>query len=337
MLRNTILLAKEMGKEVHLYTSKTEGFLSGIPDITYHPNYYIRSRFRILTLVTFFWSQLILTLRLLRYRDHSCIFFVNTILPFSASWMGKLLGKKVVVHVHEYEISPKLLNKFLFWTVRSFADQIIVVSEFLSKNPSLAPRTSKVIYNAVKKEIEDQAFAQVLHREDFRVLMLASLRPYKGIYEFLSLSRELPEIRFDLVLSDSQDEVQRWKVNLNIPKNLKIWSVQRDVTPFFKKASLVINLAHKDKWLETFGMTILEGMHFGLPAIVPTEGGVTELVKNGVNGFHVDYAEHSKLKSLLKKMESDSFFWRDLSQNALDRVRLFTNEVFSNEMRTVLR
>nr|WP_139352748.1 glycosyltransferase family 4 protein [Algoriphagus sp. A40] len=336
-MRNTILAAKEMGKEVHLYTSSGEGFLSGISGIHYHSNYYFRSRFRILTLFTFFISQLVLAFRLLKYWRNSNVFYINTILPFSAIWMGKLLGKKVFVHVHEFEISPKLLSDFLFLTVRLCADEIIVVSKFLAQNPALVPRKSRVIYNCVKKEIEDQAFTKEEVHDDFRVLMLASLRPYKGIYEFLQLASELPGIGFDLILSDSEEEVDRWKSSQKVPENLTIYPVQQDVIPFFKNSSLVLNLAHKDKWLETFGMTILEGMNFGLPAIVPTVGGVTELVKDGVNGFLVDYSDISTIKVLIEKLQSDIPFWRKLSLNALERSALFSTKIFSQEIQILLK
>lgn len=337
VLRNTILTARDMGKEVHLYTSLGGGFLSGIPGITYHSNYYVRSRFRILTLFTFFLSQFMLALRLLRHRSDDSIFYVNTILPFSAIWMGKLLGKKVIVHVHEFEISPRLLNDFLFWVVRTYADTIVVVSNFLAQNPSLSPRKLKVVYNCVKKEIEDQAFLKVVRREEFRVLMLASLRPYKGIYEFLELAKELPGVRFDLILSDSETDVDRWKSALEVPINATILPVQEDVIPFFEKASLVINLAHKEEWLETFGMTILEGMYFGLPGIVPTEGGVTELIQEEVNGFQIDYSDLPKVKALIEKMQSDSLFWTELSQNSSERAKSFSRGIFEKEIRLLLQ
>lgn len=337
VLRNTILVARDMGKEVHLFTSSGEGFLSGIPDITYHPNYYIRSRYRILTLFTFFLSQLFLAVNLLKFRGVSCIFYINTILPFSAILMGRLLNKKVLVHIHEYEISPRLLNNFLFWNVRTFADELIVVSNFLAKNPSLFPRSSRVIYNCVKKEIEEQALFQVQVRGEFRILMLASLRPYKGIYDFLTLAREIPQAKFELILSESEEDVDRWKKWLDIPGNLAVLPVQEDVVPFYERASLVLNLAHKEEVLETFGMTILEGMYFGLPAIVPTEGGVTELVKDGVNGFQIDYSDLPSIKALIEKMKSDVPFWRNLSQNAINQSKHFSTENFRREIKQLLR
>lgn len=246
------------------------------------------------------------------------------------------MGKEVIAHVHEYEISPRLLNQFLFWVLRSFASKILVVSNFLAKNPSLGGRECKVIYNSVKKELEQSDTFAVQVKKEFRVLMLASLRPYKGIFEFIELAKMLPEAKFDLILSDSEEEVTRWENEQDPPANLRILPVQQDVVPFYSSASLVVNLAHKDKWLETFGMTILEGMQFGLPAIVPSDGGVTELVHEGVNGFLVDYNELARIKTLIKRMQSDVNFWLDLSKNARMRAKLFTGEIFEKEIKQVL-
>ncbi|MDO8967491.1 glycosyltransferase family 4 protein [Algoriphagus sp.] len=336
VLRNTILVSKELGKEVHLYTSRGEGFLSGIDGITYHSNYYLRSRFRILTLFTFFLSQFFLMLLLVKYKRDNCTFYVNTILPFSAILMGKFLKKKVIVHVHEYEISPGLLNGFLFWVVRRYADEIVVVSNFLARNPSLRGRNPRVIYNSVKKELELSAKSGDRQRGEFRILMLASLRPYKGITEFLELARTLPQFGFDLILSDAEPDVMRWKSERIIPLNLAVLSVQKDVIPYYQKASLIMNLTNKDKCLETFGMTVLEGMQFGLPAIVPTDGGVTELVVNGENGFLVDYIDLDNIEGLIVKMDSDRGYWKQLSENAIRRSKQFSRENFENEMTKLL-
>ena len=336
VLRNVIEVAKNNGQKVELFTSSGEGFLSDISGVSYHSNFYIRSRFRIITLFTFFLSQLLVLTKLWRYRREDCVFYVNTILPFSAIWMGRFLGKKVIVHVHEFEISPRLLNNFLFWVVRSFADEIVVVSNFLAANESLSGRSPKVIYNCVKLEIENASKLPEIQRGEFNVVMLASLREYKGINEFRVLATRLPELAFDLILSDSDQEVLNWKSQFSIPSNLNIWPVQSSVIEWYSKASIVLNLAHPDKWLETFGMTILEGMYFGLPAIVPTKGGVTELVEDGVNGYLVDYTDLNRIEFLLKEISSSPVKWRDLSEGAKLKALVFSRENFSIQVTNLL-
>ncbi len=337
MLSNVIEVAKENGLEVHLYTSKSEGFLSGISGINYHSNYYIRSRFRIITLFTFFLSQIFLASKLLKWKGEDCLFYINTILPFSAIWMGNWMNKKTVVHVHEHEVSPKILNRFLFKIVRDNASDLITVSKFLSQNPSLSPRISQVIPNCAKIDFIKNSNKNSFPKQGgFRVLMLASLRPYKGIEEFLKLAKIIPELTFDLVLSDQEPEVEDWKKEHQLPPNLKIYPVQNQVISFYSNASLILNLAHPDEWLETFGMTILEGMHFGLPAIVPSKGGVTELVQEGINGYLVDYTELDRIKALIKKLSENEPLWSELSKNAFEKASFYSFGNFKSNLEKIL-
>lgn len=250
--------------------------------------------------------------------------------------MGRLLGKKVIVHVHEYEISPRLLNRFLFWVVRTFADQILAVSKFLSQNPSLFPRDAKIIHNTVKADFENQRFFSPKKREEFRVLMLASLRAYKGVNEYLQLAEMLPKLEFDLILSDSQEEVNQWTQSLTVPPNVLVLPMQKQVIPWYQNSSLIVNLSHKDKVLETFGMTILEGMYFGLPAIVPTQGGVEELVENGVNGYKIDYTELEKIAEVIGEISSNVELWEKLSQGACQKANDFSRDRFNKRLEEVL-
>ena len=67
--------------------------------------------------------------------------------------------------------------------------------------------------------------------------------------------------------------------------NLKVYARQKDVVPFYREASVVLNLSNKEQFIETFGLTALEAMVFGLPVIVPTVGGIAEMVEDGVNGW----------------------------------------------------
>ena len=201
ILSSVINTAQDNGDEVQLYTSSTEGFLSGFKS---NNNFYKRSEHRILTLFSFFISQFLLAIKLLFENKKDEIYYVNTILPFGAILIGRLLGKRVITHVHEYEISPKLLSNFLFWVVRKFSSEVIVVSKFLESNPNLEGANVTVIYNCVTCEFEKKSKGFIKTSQGFEVLMLASLRPYKGLSEFIELARRVPNGTFTLVLSDEK-------------------------------------------------------------------------------------------------------------------------------------
>jgi glycosyltransferase involved in cell wall biosynthesis len=87
------------------------------------------------------------------------------------------------------------------------------------------------------------------------------------------------------VVNATEKEIQEYFKGKEIPKQLIIYPTQTDTHPFYQEASVILNLSHPDLWVETFGLTILEGMRYGLPAIVAPVGGVTELVEDNKNGF----------------------------------------------------
>lgn len=337
VLRNVIEIARNNGFDVELYTSNSDGFLSGIREIRYHTNFYKRFEVRILTLFSFFLSQFLLSFLILyRYLGSSTIFYVNTILPFGSILTGKILGKKVITHVHEYEISPRALSNFLFWIVRRFSSEVVLVSNFLKSNPKIHSTKSRVIFNCVTEDFENNVNKIPFKKPSFKVLMLASLRPYKGINEFIKLAEKIPESQFELVLSDEAAEVAKFEIQNQIPVNLRIFPVQKNVQPFYQSASLLVNLTQKDKVVESFGLTVLEGMYYGLPAIVPTVGGISELIDTGVNGFQIDYTRLDLIELEIRKMMGDKKFWEKLSLEASSKKEKFSRKGFKSQILQLL-
>jgi len=49
-----------------------------------------------------------------------------------------------------------------------------------------------------------------------------------------------------------------------------------------------MNLSRPNEWLETFGMTILEGIAYGALIVVPTKGAPKELLLNDDMGIAID-------------------------------------------------
>ena len=79
---------------------------------------------------------------------------------------------------------------------------------------------------------------------------------------------------------------------------------------FYNAASIVVCLTNPRLAVETFGLTTLEAMSGGLPVIVPTVGGIAEMVVDGINGYKTDVQEldnkvlyHSLAKEALKCSE----------------------------------
>jgi glycosyltransferase involved in cell wall biosynthesis len=338
VLRNVIELMVRNGYDVELYTSCGDGFLSGIKGIKYKKNFYVRSKIKFFTFFTFFLSQFLLFwVLLLKIPKKNSIIYVNTILPFSGILVGKLLRLPVIVHVHEDKVHPKLLNSFLFFISNRFSNYLILVSNYLVKNHNKTNSEINVVYNSVSSEfLAHPKPIKNKRGEDFKVLMLASLRPYKGLSAFLEISKLLPTITFNLVLSDTSREVDIFFSEHIIPKNINIYSLQKNVHVFYNDADIVMNLSDRESWVETFGMTILEAMYYRLPVIVPIVGGITELVEDGKNGFLLDSKEILPIVEKISSLSSDKIQWEKMSDRSFELTEHFSIENFENGINNVI-
>ncbi len=328
------------GYEVDLYTSKHpgEGFLSGIEGVNYQLINYKWSKNKALTLMYLLISQLIIFLRLLKYTRQDVLIYINTVLPFGAALAGKATGKKVLYHLHETSIKPPVLKKFLFSVCDLTAKETLYVSQFLAESQELKRPQSRVIPNALSEEFEAKAHRhKPVFSKHFNVLMLGSLKIYKGIVDYVMLAKSLPDLNFELVINADQNAVDEFFKDYHIPQNLKIYPTQKNVHPFYEKAHLVLNLSHPDKWLETFGMTALEAMSYSLPVIVPPLGGIAELVEDDYNGYKVDVREAEHLRSLVKRIASDEALYYRLSQNALMSSNHYSMQAFENMLDSAIK
>ncbi len=118
--------------------------------------------------------------------------------------------------------------------------------------------------------------------------------------------------------------------------NLLIHSRKDDVSPFYDTSSLVLNLSDKELFIETFGLTALEAMAAGLPVIVPTVGGIAEMVDDGVNGYKIDVQDLDKIAERISTMLSDESLYLALANNALARSREYDVEEMIKALETRL-
>ena len=267
------------------------------------------------------WVQILTSCYALSYcfkRDVT--FYINTILPVGPAIIGRLTGKRIIYHYHENAKAKSTAYRILAKIMQIIAHEIICVSEYQSsfltrkKNVTVIPNALPA--NFIKRLEPDakRAFANK------RVLMLGSLKGYKGTDDFIQLARRLPDYNFELVLNESNENIAAYikDKGIEIPSNLAIHPRQDDVVPFYNRASIVLNLSNKEQAIETFGLTALEAMSAGLPVIVPTVGGIAEMVENGVNGYKIDVKERENIALCIENVLSNEKLFITLTGNALE-------------------
>ena len=336
VLSQTIKALKDKGYQTELLTSShQDGFLSGVAD-TNRSLFYRRSENKLITLFYYVLSQILLFLQCLRYWNQDVVFYINTMMPFGGALAGILIGKKVIYHVHETSLKPQTLKKFLRSVISITAHKVIFVSEYLKDVESFAHKKQVVIYNALESNLVEQ---QKVIKDNFIVLMICSLKEYKGVLEFIKLSKLLSnvkELQFQLVLNASKDEINEYLNSSENPSNLVIFDRQKDLSKFYRDASLLLNLSRPDGCIETFGLTILEGMEYGLPVVVPPVGGPTEIAREGIDGFQISCYEIEQIAKKIQFLMENKDEYLRLSKNARERVKEFDIKVFEEKICEVM-
>ena len=247
----------------------------------------------------------LLAFRWLFHKD--VVFYINTLLPVGPALAGRIMGKHIVYHYHENAFAKGAFYKALATAMQKLAHEIICVSEyqasFLKREKGVIVAPNSLSNNFTNRLIPTPQTAF----ERKQILMLGSLKLYKSPLEFIELAQKLPQFTFELVVNDTQENINGFmkEHKINICKNLTIYPQQNDVVPFYNQASLVLNLSDKKQVVETFGLTALEAMSAGLPVIVPTEGGIAEMVVDGENGYKIDVQNLNQIAECIKTI-SDS-------------------------------
>ena len=322
VLKTVVESLLEKGYKVDLVTSRGGVLdeLKGYNGLRMRQYSYKFSRNSIARLLRYAWVQLQVFFIALGYifkRD--TVIYINTILPVAAALGGRIAFKRVVYHYHENAKAKSTAYRILAKIMQWIASDIICVSQY---QRSFLRRKKKVyvIPNALQNKFtanitpdSRRAFAQK------RILMLGSLKGYKGTREFIELAARMNNYSFELVINDSQENIDNYikQHSFEPTENLTIYPQQHDVTGFYNRASIVLNLSNREQFVETFGLTALEAMTAGLPVIVPTVGGISEMVTDGTNGYKIDVQDIGEIEEKIMEILKNEDFFLSLSKNAL--------------------
>lgn len=322
------------GYNVEIITNHNQGHLSNIARARYsyvHYRYVNNNKF--LTLIYFIIVQIELFFKILFWRSTNTVFYINTITPIGAAWACKLSKKRYIYHVHENMNLKRGFYPIYKFTYRFCNKKTIFVSNFLARSVTSC-NNYKVIYNCLDDDFINSAnkYRQLDINKRKTILLISSFRRYKGVYTFIELARKLPQYKFEMVLSSSAKEVNELINKENIPNNIEIHPISTFLHPYYSTAKLLLSLTNPEYRIETFGLTILEAMSYGIPAIVPNIGGPTELIKNGVNGFCLDVTNISELVKYIKLLMEDKNLYSSFASASFNASQQYSCSNMMNQI-----
>ncbi|PTP72405.1 glycosyltransferase family 4 protein [Vibrio splendidus] len=323
----------------YIFTSRHKGFLDDVDGHRINC-FYSRSNNRYIQLFYYLLSQILLFFQLFFYlcvsrlRGHKVTVVVNTMLPFSAVLAGKILGARVISYVHETHIQPPLLKQFLRFFIEHCSHHVIFVSKYLQTAEFFSKPIQSVIYNGLRSDFPLIEKIDVNSKFENKILLFAgSLKDYKGIEQLFEVAVRLPEFKIVAALNCTETELKIFIKGRDLPKNVQVLSRPENIQGYFQRSFAVLNLSLPDGWIETFGLSLIEGMAYGSPVVAPPVGGPTEFV-NSSNGYLVDARCTDEIVDFLRYLNSSLDVWILFSEQAFLTSKKFRNSIYKSSFKS---
>ena len=303
-----------------------EGFLSQLSNVKIIPIYYPLYKGNRIFLVTPILWRIHAFYLAFKYSFKVDIFYINTIVPYYAAIVGAIRRKKIIYHIHEKFVVKNCYTKVSEWVFNHTTATRIFVSKYLEEQYPIREGCPSIVkYNTLPKSFLDKVnVVPIEERHRNTIIMIASLSKVKGLFTYVDVARKMPDYRFVLILSANKEKIENFFVE-TLSNNLTIYPSQSDIHPFLRKADLMLNLSIPSLWIETFGMTILEAMAYGIPSIVPNVGGPTELIIDGYNGYCIDVTNVDEIVFSIERIMQEVNY-KFFVNNSSERFLCFNNK-----------
>jgi len=215
------------------------------------------------------------------------------------------------------------------------SDRIITVSHFdqrIAEKAGVGGASKlRTVHNGMP--VIDESMASRISNHPVRLVMTARLDEQKDHATLLAALGRLRDLdwRLDLIgegplLQVLQDQARK----LLILDRVRFLGLRSDVAEILRTSDVFLLISH---W-EGFPRSILEGMRAGLPVVATDAAGVSESVREGVNGFLISRRNHVQLATRLRELIEDST--ARLAMGAAGRKRFLEEFTFDRMLRQTL-
>jgi len=252
-------------------------------------------------------------LRLLR-RTRPDVIYVSTV---TVPWwlvLGRLLGLRLIVHVHEAEQDVPGVVRFALAAPLLLAHRVVANSQ-VSKDivvaavPRLAART-EVIYNGVPGP-RDCTPVPAARPAPVRLVLAGRVSARKGtdvaVGALAALRDRGLEARLDLVggvfpgYEWFEDQVRKQIADAGLQDRVQWLGVLPDIWPALAAADIVLVPSR----VEPFGNAAVEAMLAGRPVVASRAQGLREIVRAGENGELAEPGDAGSLADAIARVVDD--------------------------------
>lgn len=256
---------------------------------------------------------------LIKYRPS--VVYSNTINNSGQICISKLLGCKIILHVHEGRAAIEKIK----WKIKLsdiFVDQYIVVSKYVGTLMSEYTSSKiELIYNGIE-------LIPLPARDKFDIVnigVIGSIHPNKGqliavkAIEFLMVNFNM-NVKLNII-GKVADKNYFQKLNDYIEKNSLAKRIQyRGSLASIKEIYENLDIVVVPSFDESFSLVKVEAMSLKRILIASNVGGIAENIENGENALLFDVGDYIGLAKRIKEVIDDKTIMKKITENAYNTV-----------------
>lgn len=259
----------------------------------------------------------------------------------------KLFMNKIVIHQHNKGMSNDVNRwpyKWLLPIVYKNAKVILLSWRLYPDIEMVVPRENVFIcpngISEISYEYKDR------HNEIPHLLFLSNLIESKGVIVLLDALKRLKEIGFSLIcdfvggetkeMDKVQFEKEVTKRGLNETAYFRGPLFGKDKERYLSDADVFVfpTFYHN----ECFPLVLLEAMQYGLPIVSTAEGGIPDMIENGVNGLICKKKDAESLAACLGRLISNVFLRKEMGEKGYHKYKKeYTLKCFEEKLLSLLK
>jgi glycosyltransferase involved in cell wall biosynthesis len=257
----------------------------------------------------------------------------------------RMFRVKRVYHLHNKGVSNynnSKIHSYFYQFVFNNAD-VILLSQFLYKDVEKFVPTSQVHIcpNGIDETRHKNQEPRIKTKGEIpTILFLSNLIESKGVYVLVEACEILQKraIEFKCNFIGGEGDVSSTQLNAMIKqKGLSghVYYLGKkygdEKNQYFKESDIfVLPTYYKN---ETFGLVNLEAMQYSLPVVSTFEGGIPDVVEDGVTGFLVPQCDAEALADKLEILIKDKALRQKMGEaGRIKYENEFTLEIFENRL-----
>ena len=245
-------------------------------------------------------------------------------------------------HIHEIPTGNKFYEFFSGKIINKISNKVLTVSNSVKSHwlKYIDDKKIERIYNGIIFEKTDSLKKLDRNQDDFVIISVARLIPYKGHGYLIDIADELikksTKFKF-LILGDTlssyvsyEKSVKQKVKDLGLENQIKFLGFRNDVSSILKQSDLFIHSAISPDPLPT---VLFESLYNNLPTAATNLGGAIEILDNGNNGLLIPYNDPKKAADLINEYCSNTKLQKKHLENSKNNFKTnFSSESFNKNI-----